>query len=83
MGWRFVQSSSIAGSHQTDQLVDSVRRWLEGGGLRHVGTGSGMPAPRPPECSTRCGNLHVATHVRAKHSPLQVVPAVMQCVHHM
>ncbi|PNH11395.1 hypothetical protein TSOC_001825 [Tetrabaena socialis] len=30
LGWRFVMSASIAGSAQTDELVEGVRRWLEG-----------------------------------------------------
>ncbi|KAG2501338.1 hypothetical protein HYH03_001128 [Edaphochlamys debaryana] len=30
LGWRFLQSSSIDGSPQTDELVESVRAWLQG-----------------------------------------------------
>ncbi|KAG2449713.1 hypothetical protein HYH02_005240 [Chlamydomonas schloesseri] len=30
MGWRFLSSDSIAGSHQTDELVEGVRAWLNG-----------------------------------------------------
>ncbi|KXZ46524.1 hypothetical protein GPECTOR_43g961 [Gonium pectorale] len=30
MGWRFLLSDSIAGSHQTEELEEGVRRWLQG-----------------------------------------------------
>lgn len=30
-GWRFLMSDNIAGSHQTDELVEGVRAWLAGG----------------------------------------------------
>ncbi|PNW70591.1 hypothetical protein CHLRE_17g726250v5 [Chlamydomonas reinhardtii] len=29
-GWRFLMSDNIAGSHQTDELVEGVRAWLAG-----------------------------------------------------